>query len=480
MEEGSKKKLKIWLMALTGPEAGTRYQIKGKVWRIGRDPSSDLVPGGRSAAAVSSKHLVITQEGRSFRLRDLNSTNGTYVNDQRVEDATLEDRALIALGPSGPRFQFVVEEVSTDSEKTAIQPRRIVLNRDAERRKRKAEQHDAIIENAVERARAARDMGKGGQTSIIMREVILEMIRRSRRNLKIAVVTLLFLLLLGGSWSWLTIGGLRTQKTAIDGQINRIEAALAAADEPEEIDALIKDLENYQSEARGIQKNLFYKLGVHDREDDFINGEIKAILVELGTDAYSFPPEFTKLVRKYIGQYQNRDRRNMERALITSRKELELMRSVLAKNHLPPDLAYMVLVETGFKFNSRSQKGAVGPWQMRVRTARAYGLKIGDGVDERLDPEKSTQAASSYLRSLIADFGIGNSAMLALAAYNLGPTRVRAIIRKVENPIKQRNFWYLYRTRALPPETREYVPKVIAAIIVGRNPERFNFQTTAI
>jgi membrane-bound lytic murein transglycosylase D len=96
-------------------------------------------------------------------------------------------------------------------------------------------------------------------------------------------------------------------------------------------------------------------------------------------------------------------------------------------------------------------------------------------VDERLDLRKATRAGCRYLRNLILDFGAGSSVMLALAAYNLGPTRVKQAITKVEDPIKQRNFWYLYRARALPAETREYVPKVFAAIIIGRNPDRFGF-----
>ena len=88
---------------------------------------------------------------------------------------------------------------------------------------------------------------------------------------------------------------------------------------------------------------------------------------------------------------------------------------------------------------------------------------------------KSTQAACKYIRDLILDFGSGSSVMLALAAYNLGPSKVKQAIRRVEDPIKQRNFWYLYHVRALPSETREYVPKVIAAMIIGRQPKRYGF-----
>jgi len=123
-----------------------------------------------------------------------------------------------------------------------------------------------------------------------------------------------------------------------------------------------------------------------------------------------------------------------------------------------------------------SPAGAAGPWQLTPATARAYGLRVDKEVDERMDLRKSTRAGCRYLRDLILDFGAGSSVMLALAAYNLGPSKVKqAVIRTVRDPIKQRNFWYLYRVKALPAETREYVPKVVAAVIIGRNPGRFGF-----
>jgi len=113
---------------------------------------------------------------------------------------------------------------------------------------------------------------------------------------------------------------------------------------------------------------------------------------------------------------------------------------------------------------------------MTAVTARAYGLRVDSQVDEREDRVKSTVAAAKYLRDLILDFGTGSSVMLALAAYNSGAAAVKqAVVRNVRDPIKQRNFWYLYRRKALPLETREYVPKVFAAILIGRAPEQFGF-----
>jgi membrane-bound lytic murein transglycosylase D len=96
-------------------------------------------------------------------------------------------------------------------------------------------------------------------------------------------------------------------------------------------------------------------------------------------------------------------------------------------------------------------------------------------LDQRTDPVASTRAACRLLRDLIIEFGNGSSVMLALAAYNGGLSKVKSAVRHVKDPIRQRNFWYLYRTKALPAETREYVPKVVAAMIVGRNAEHYGF-----
>jgi membrane-bound lytic murein transglycosylase D len=202
-------------------------------------------------------------------------------------------------------------------------------------------------------------------------------------------------------------------------------------------------------------------------------------MAEFGAETYSVPPEFEQGVTQYIEQYRGSDRPLMERALNEASRKMTEIRTMLQTESLPPDLAYIPLVESALG-QQVSAAGAAGPWQLTPITARSLGLRVDGAVDERLDLRKATHAGCRYLRNLILDFGSGSSVMLALAAYNLGPTRVKqAVTKVVQDPIKQRNFWYLYRTRALPAETREYVPKVFAATIIGRNPVRFGFSGAA-
>jgi hypothetical protein len=239
--------------------------------------------------------------------------------------------------------------------------------------------------------------------------------------------------------------------------------------------------EDYLQIGRLINKLVYGGAGTRqnlaptDEEKDFIEQEIAGLMREFGAEEYSIPPDFVKAMRVFIRQYQERDRDLIALVLGKERPRMNQVRQILRGDHLPEDLAYMALVESRFLQSSLSQEGAAGFWQFTESTAREYGLVVNEQLDERLDLSKSTQAASRYIRDLILDFGAGSSVLLAMAAYNSGPDKVRRAMRNVKDPIKQRNFWYLYSTQALPAETREYVPKVFAAIIIGRNPQRFGF-----
>jgi len=475
--------LRASLRRRNGPLSETSYRLRGDVFRVGRDPENDLVIEGAEAAIVSSRHLEIRRAQNTFRLVDLDSTNGTYLDGQRVSEALLQNHALITMGPGGPEFQFELEAPSeTNLNQTLrlpvtpvqlpVQPAgqvSIVLPGVS------TGKQDELLKEAVKRARQARRSGIGGQTSMIMRDMLDKALHRSSRKFKMTIGALVFALLGVSAYAGWTIQNLRKQKSQIDVEINHVEAELqSAGDDPKRVDELLEKLNGYQQQAMTMQKTLLYRLGVRSEEQDFVESEIKALLKEFGAEEYSISKEFTEQVRRFIRQYQERDRPHMERALGRSRKELEAVRKQLEADKLPPDLAYMALVESAF-IGGTSSAGAAGLWQFTPTTAKAYGLKVGAGIDERLDARKSTAAAARYIRELILDFGSGSSVMLALAAYNSGPGKVKRAIRTVADPIKQRDFWYLYRTKALPPETREYIPKTIGVIIIGRHPARFGF-----
>jgi hypothetical protein len=337
-------------------------------------------------------------------------------------------------------------------------------------------QTEQIVRRAVTRARLARRSGIANQTGEIMREAVQHVIRRTRRRLKAAIWALTIVLVAAVGYGGWKIRDLKLAKAEIDGRIHELETRLSQPGQnPEVADKLIARLNEYQDQALALQGNFLYRVGVRTQED-FVRQDLRVLMAEFGAEVYSLPPEFIDRVNEYIKQYQGPDRPNMERALNRARPELEKMRRIFEKNSLPADLAYMSVVESAFHASQESYAGAMGLWQFTPGTARSLGLEVSEELDERLNTAKSTNAACKYMRRLILDFGSGSSVMLALAAYNLGPARVKgAIERGVRDPIKQRNFWYLYRTRALPEETREYVPKVMAAMLIGRHPEHFGF-----
>ncbi len=460
-------------MLRSGPFAGTSFALSAETTTVGRDAANDIVIRGPDAATVSLRHLEITREPAGYRLRDLDSRNGTLVDGEPVAERLLTAPAVIRLGPQGPELGLVFEEpppLDATLEQT------VVFTRDAvPPAASSATDPDAVLAAAVARAREARSTGMSGGTMVIMREALDQALRVTSRRLRGTIVVLLTALVamsLFGAWK---ITSLKREKGAIDRHIQEIETRLETiAENPKQADQLIAELTRYQLEAQRLQQSLFYRVGVRE-EEEFLRRELRLLLADFGSEVYSVPPDFRERVAHYIQRYQGQDRPLVARALRQAAPKLKVMRELLEKQQLPPDLAYIPLVESALVEGQTSPAGAAGLWQFTPATARAYGLRVDEEVDERLDLRKSTQAGCKYLRDLILEFGAGSSVMLALAAYNVGPAKVKQAVRTVQDPIKQRNFWYLYRVRALPAETREYVPKVMAAMIIGRNPERFGF-----
>jgi pSer/pThr/pTyr-binding forkhead associated (FHA) protein len=449
------------------------------VLRIGRAADNDIIVSGQQSATASIYHLEITGADGKYRVRDVGSTNGTFVDGEQVSDVELHPPSVIRLGNNGPEFAVTTEyPEAAELDRTLVIPAGIQLPvppPTPEAAQPAAGGHDSLLFEAVRRARRARAEGRGDQTLMLMRDVLSDALRRNTSRFRLTIVLLVAALLGTGGFSFWKLTSLRHEKLTIDARIRQIEIKLEKDETPQEAERLISELSTYQDEARSLERNVLYRYVVRQQQN-YITNEIRAIMTEFGAETYSVPPEFEQGVIQYIERYKGPDRPLMERALNQASSRLAEIRAMLETEKLPPDLAFIPLVESALAPKQVSAAGAAGPWQLTPATARALGLRVDSGADERLDLRKSTRAGCRYLRNLILDFGSGSSVMLALAAYNLGPTRVKqAVMKVVEDPIKQRNFWYLYRARALPAETREYVPKVFAAIIIGRNPARFEF-----
>jgi hypothetical protein len=449
------------------------------VLRIGRAADNDIIVSGQQSATASIYHLEITCDGGRCRVRDVGSTNGTFVDGEQISEAELRPPSVIRLGNNGPEFAVTAEHPeASELDRTLVMPAGIQLPvTPPEREPSEPETggHDTLLSEAVRLARRARAEGRGDQTLMLMRDVLSHALRRNSSRFRRVIVFLVIALLGTGAFSFWKLATLRHEKLTIDARIRQIEIKLEKDETPQEAERLISELSTYQDEARSLERNVLYRYAVRQQQN-LITNEIRAVMAEFGAETYSVPPEFEQGVIQYIERYRGPDRPLMERALNEAAGRLAEMRTMLEAEKLPPDLAYIPLVESALAPKQVSSAGAAGPWQLTPGTARALGLRVDAAVDERLDLRKATRAGCRYLRNLILDFGSGSSVMLALAAYNLGPTRVKqAVMKVVEDPIKQRNFWYLYRARALPAETREYVPKVFAAIIIGRNPARFEF-----
>jgi hypothetical protein len=468
---------RAWLVSQSDSLAAIRYALGDGAANIGRGPQNDVVIQGSDVASVSLQHLEIRREGAGFRIRDLDSTNGTYLNGERITEADLSPPAVIRLGSQGPELAFVTEEPPpAEMDRTQAIPEGILPPQPVEEAAAPGGTYEGLLSEAVARARHARVKGIGDQTMTIMRETLRVALRHTSRRLHLALgVLVLGLAATAGGAAW-KIASLNHDKRAIDQHIHDIETQLAKTTEaPAQSDRLITQLADYQNQAEQLEHSLLYRYGLHEKED-FLTGEIRTLLAEFGAEVYSVPPEFTERVGHYIEQYQGPDRPLIAKALNGAAPQIKVMRQILEREQLPPDLAYIPLVESALAPGQSSAAGAFGPWQLTATTGRALGLRIDKETDERTNLVKSTRASCHYLRELILDFGSGSSVMLALAAYDLGPTKVKqAIMATVHDPIKQRSFWYLYRVNALPKETREYVPKVVAAMIIGRNPQHFGF-----
>src|ERR1700733_4463915 len=184
--------IRAWLVSHSGSVAAVRHTLGDGVTSVGRGPLNDLVVSGSDIASVSLQHFEIRREDSGFRIRDLDSTNGTYLNDERITEADLSAPAIIRLGSQGPELAFVTEEPApAEFDRTQAIPEGILPLQSAEEAVAAGGTYEGLLSEAVARARHARVKGVGDQTMTIMRETLRVALRHTSRRLHLALGVLL-------------------------------------------------------------------------------------------------------------------------------------------------------------------------------------------------------------------------------------------------------------------------------------------------
>jgi membrane-bound lytic murein transglycosylase D len=192
-------------------------------------------------------------------------------------------------------------------------------------------------------------------------------------------------------------------------------------------------------------------------------------LLRFRIDPTAVPAFFREQVRKRLRDYALLYPQELRAMLHRASPYLPMIKVLLKQHSVPSYFAFLPLVESAFQVHAEHpQTGARGLWQLLPETARAYGLRVSQQLDERLDPFRSTRAAARYLRELQDMFG-QDAPLLVLAAYNFGENNLaRAIVQA-----RTRDIWSLFHKRQIPYQTRDYLVKMVALWVLISHAERF-------
>lgn len=452
---------------------------------IGRNPKCGLVFDAELDRATSWNHADIAFGSDGFLLTDKQSTNGTFVNGKKVSTVILKDGDRIELGHGGPQIRVHLEadrQVGISTAKTMVATSDLPTI------------HLKLIDGARGRPPIDRDfhqetitLGRDPQSDIEFGDPPHPVVSRHHAEI----------VLRGGEYH--LVDKKATNGTLLNGR--RIEhAALSNGDKitlGEGGPVFEVGLKGVVSEtatplwrrlaplAAGLVAVVVLAAWLWPRpeentnttpqvlsEQQFIEREVIHFAKLMNNDIESVPTSLVKNIQRYSARLARQDHNAFLAKLQHTQELLPVVQRILRENDLPEALAYIALQESGFDPKAKSGVGAAGLWQFMIPTAREYGLEVRGLTDERLDPVKSTYAACKYIKWLYSRFG---DFMLVMAAYNHGPGNVSRALTKIEDPIRNRNYWYLVKKDLLPRETDEYVYKIISGWIVATNPVRYGF-----
>jgi membrane-bound lytic murein transglycosylase D len=441
---------------------------------IGRDSGCDVQI--IDDPSVSRTHAEVDFYDGSWWLRDVGSTNGTYVDGQKIDIVPLRTPLKLRVGTGKTMLSLIPQTAESDPQDAG----------------------SSSLTQYVQHYFAASNFGHAGQHTMMIRRAFESVQVKQRRKYAkvIAFVSMLFLLA-GGYALYLQIetAKQKDRAQAIFYAMKSLEIDIAG------IQRLVSDSNNqqgiqvinkYHGQRKEMEKNYDQFLGALGFYSPKLTEPERLILRVariFGECELNMPPEFAVEVQNYIRKWRSSDR--LERAIRTAKEKGyrgKISEELLAQG-LPPQFFYLALQESNFDMYAvgrNTYKGyAKGMWQFIPETAMKYGLRIGplvdfsrpDPGDERHNFEKATNAAARYLK-FIYSTDAQASGLLVMSSYNWGEEKIVKLLRMMpENP-KERNFWRLltnYRDK-IPQETYDYVFYIVSATVIGENPRLFGFK----
>jgi membrane-bound lytic murein transglycosylase D len=201
--------------------------------------------------------------------------------------------------------------------------------------------------------------------------------------------------------------------------------------------------------------------------------ESELSLPDVNLPLSDIPLALNSKVEYFLYYFQTSGKASFSKWLSRSSRYIPMMKEILKREGMPEDLVYVAMIESGFQMHARSWANAVGPWQFISDTGRRYSLRIDQWIDERKDPVKATTAAALYLKELYGLFK--GDWYLATAGYNAGENKILRAITMYNTS----DFWEISQGSYLKPETKQYVPKLLAAAIIAKDPARYGFTDIA-
>ena len=441
-------------------------------FRIGRDKDCEV---WITDDVVSRSHAeVVFVEGRWW-VQDLQSGNGTFVDDKRVNRAPVAEHTTVKLGISGPILSLTTEQVS-----------------EAE-----ASDRDHTVTHYMRRYFDDSDGKDVGQHTMMVRQAFKQVQEKQKKKFVGIIAVVVCLFLAAGTYAVYKHMEVRKQRLlagdifyAMKSLELEFAGFLKAARRSQDPESL-QHVEKYRARRKEMEETYdqfintleVYGKGISEKEQVILR-----IARTFGECEINMPAGFVEEILSYIEKWKSTKR--LETAIGRARRKgyIPKISETMLANDMPPQFFYLALQESNFDVNACGPKTrygiAKGMWQFIPSTAVNYGLRTGplvnlrrhDPRDERHHFGRSTLAAARYLRD-IYDTEAQASGLLVIASYNWGERRVIERIRRMpENP-RERNFWRLladYRNE-IPQETYDYVFYIVSAAVIGENPHLFGF-----